>query len=216
MSTKTLRIDHVSPEVRFAPALLESALQKAKAEDFSLLTKEPGIVFRTAPDMVYAILPSVAVPSLDAETLTACEMNARAQALAYIAAFRKYLPSMENCRLVSTGYKLGLGDTRHLVGEHILTGQEVLEAVKQLDAVACGAWPCEMHSHVNKMAQYLWEKDSDYYHVPLRCLKSKNIGNLWAAGKLVSAGLVAFASVRVMGIGFATGQGPAWPPLWPL
>ena len=144
--------------------------------------------------------------ALNAETLTACEMNTRAQCQEYVAAFRKYLPGMEHCRLVSSGYKLGIRDTRHLVGEHILTAEEVLGAVKQPDTIARGAWPCEMHTDINRMADYLWVKDDGYYDIPLRCLKSRSTANLWGAGRLVSADAVAFASVRVMGIGFATGQ----------
>lgn len=206
MSTRVLRLDHVSPEASFKPDALKKAFAQAKADGFDRLTKLSGIAFRTAPDTVYAILPSVAVPSLDAETLTRCEMDTRAQSQQYEEAFRRYLPGMENCRLVSTGYKLGLRDTRHLVGEHILTEQEVLEAVKQPDGVACGAWPCEMHTKVDEMAGYLWVKDDDYYHIPLRSLHSENVGNLWGAGRLVSADEVAFASVRVMGIGFGTGH----------
>ena len=206
LSTKMMRLDHVGLEAKFAPAVLEEAIQRAKAEGFHRLTKESGIVFRTAPDTAYAILPSVAVPALDAETLTACEMNTRAQCQEYVAAFRKYLPGMEHCRLVSSGYKLGIRDTRHLVGEHILTAEEVLGAVKHPDTVARGAWPCEMHTDINRMADYLWVKDDGYYDIPLRCLKSRSTANLWGAGRLVSADAVAFASVRVMGIGFATGQ----------
>mgnify|MGYP000252553524 CR=1 FL=1 len=206
LSTKMMRLDHVGLEAKFAPAVLEEAIQRAKAEGFHRLTKESGIVFRTAPDTAYAILPSVAVPALDAETLTACEMNTRAQCQEYVAAFRKYLPGMEHCRLVSSGYKLGIRDTRHLVGEHILTAEEVLGAVKQPDTIARGAWPCEMHTDINRMADYLWVKDDGYYDIPLRCLKSRSTANLWGAGRLVSADAVAFASVRVMGIGFATGQ----------
>lgn len=205
-STKMMRIDHVGPEAKFAPAILEKALQRAKADGLSHLTKESGIVFRTAPDTAYAILPSVIVPALDAETLTACEQNTRAQCQEYIAAFRKYLPGMEHCRLVSSGYKLGLRDTRHLVGQYTLTGQDVLEGVKQPDGVARGSWPCEMHTDINKIAQYLWVKDDGYYDIPLRCLKSRSTANLWGAGRLVSADPVAFASVRVMGTGFATGH----------
>ena len=63
-----------------------------------------------------------------------------------------------------------------------------------------------MHTDINRMADYLWVKDDGYYDIPLRCLKSRSTANLWGAGRLVSADAVAFASVRVMGIGFATGQ----------
>lgn len=206
LSTKVMKIDHVSPDVKFTPSVLEKIMLQAKHDGYTHLTREAGIIFRTAPDTAYAILPSVAVPSLDTRTLTECEQNTRAQCHEYIEVFRKYMPGMEEARLVSTGSKLGLRDTRHLIGEYVLTGEDVLNAVKQEDVIAHGGWPCEMHKDLNKMTSYLWIKDDGYYDIPLRALKSKNIKNLWCGGRVISADHVAFASVRVMGIGFATGH----------
>lgn len=206
MSSRVMRIDHVDSSVKFRPADLEKVFQQAKADGFENLTKESGIVFRINNDTAEAILPSIEVPSLDAETLTACEIATRKQCISYIAAFRKYMPGMENCRLVWTGSDLGLRDTRHLVCEYTLTGLDVLNAVKQPDGIACGGWPCELHTDKNKMAQYIFIKDDDYYEIPLGCLKTQKIKNLWAAGRTISADPTAFASVRVMGTGFATGH----------
>ena len=205
-STKMMRLDRVGKDVKFKPALLEEIFSKAKKDGYKCLTKESGIVFRVGDDTAYAILPSVAVPALDARTLTECEINTRRQAQDYLAVFRKYMPGMENCRLISTGAQLGMRDTRHVIGETILTGDDVLNAVKREDGVARGGWPCEMHVDLNKMAKYLFVKDDDYYEIPLGCLKSKNIANLWCAGRTISADPIAFASVRVMGTGFATGH----------
>ena len=206
MSTRVMRIDRVDPAVKFTPALLEKALLQAKNDGFTHLTKESGIVFRTNEDTVAAILPSVEVPALDAETLTRCEVDTRRQSLEYMEAFRRYFPGMEKARLVWTGNSFGIRDTRHLLGEYTLTGDDVLNAIKQKDAVARGAWPCEMHVEKNKMAKYLFVKGDDYYEIPLRCLKVQKIKNLWSAGRTLSADHIAFASVRVMGTGFGTGH----------
>lgn len=206
LSSKVMRIDHVSPEVKFSPQMLEKVIQQAKQDGYQHLTKDAGIVFRTAPDTAYAILPSVAVPSLDARTLTQCELNTRVQCQEYIEVFRKYMPGMESARLVSTGSKLGLRDTRHIIGEYMLTVDDVMNAVKQEDGVAKGAWPCEMHNDLTKMLSYIWVKENDYYDIPLRALKSGNIKNLWCGGRVISADPVAFASVRVMGTSLATGH----------
>ena len=84
-------------------------------------------------------------------------MDTRKQAQEYLEVFHKYMPGMENCRLVSTGVQLGLRDTRHILGEKTLTGEQVLRAVKPVDSIARGAWPCEMHVDVNKIANiFLW------------------------------------------------------------
>lgn len=205
-STRILMLDRVSPDVRFKPAILEEVLTKAKRDGYKNLTKESGIVFRVNDDTVCAILPSVWVPDLSAKTLTACERNTRRQAQEYLEVFHKYMPGMEKCRLISTGVQLGLRDTRHVLGEKTLTGEQVLHAVKPKDSVARGGWPCEMHLDVNKIAKYIFVDNDDYYGIPLGCLKAKVWMNLWCAGRTISADPTAFASVRVMGCGFATGQ----------
>lgn len=205
-STCVMRVDRVDPAVTFAPAMLEKVIRQAKEDGISGLTKESGIVFRVNEDTVAAILPSVVVPALDAQTLTRCEMDTRRQAQAYMQVFRRYIPGMENSRLIWTGGLLGLRDTRHLLGEYTLTAEDVVGAARHPDAIARGAWPCELHGELNKMLQYLWVQDDGYYEIPLGCLKVQGIANLWAAGRTISADPTAFASVRVMGTGFATGH----------
>lgn len=205
-STKVMRIDCVAPETNLSPKVMEPILHKAKADGYNLITKESGIIFRTEPDMIYAILPSTAVPSLDATALTECEMQTRAQCQQYIQVFRKYVPGMENARLLSTGNTLGLRDTRHMIGKETLMEQDVLSARKRPDRIARGAWPCEMHNDIRKMGEYLWIENDDYYDISLGILESATVKNLWGAGRCVSADPIAFASVRVMGIGFATGH----------
>ncbi len=206
MATRIMRIDHVDPSVKFPPDEIEKIILRAKAEGYQHLSKESGIIFHTHPDTVGVVLPSVEVLDLSAKTLTECEVDTRRQCQEYLEVFRKYVPGMENCRLVWAGERLGLRDTRHLECEYTITGDDVLNAVKQEDSIARGAWPCEMHLDKNKMASYVFVKDDDYYEIPLRSLKVKNLKNLWAAGRGIGADPMAFASVRVMGIGFATGQ----------
>lgn len=205
MSTNIMRIGNFDISIKLSPDVIEKAIQAAKKDGFKNLSKDSGIIFK-AEQYGYAILPSIQVGSLDCSTLTACEMNTRRQAQEYIEAFRKYIPGMENCTLISTGPKLGIRESRHIVGKYTLSLDEVLNAVKNKRGIARGAWPCENHQKLDKMAEYLWVKDNDYYEIPIDILLSKNIKNLWSAGRTVSADSMAFASVRVMGISFGTGH----------
>lgn len=205
-TTRVMRIDHVDPSVSFSPKYLEKIITRAKKDGFRYLTKEAGIVFRTHEDTAYAILPSVEVPSLDSRTLTECEMNTRRQCQEYMKVFRKYVPGMENARLVTSGAKLGLRDTRHVSGRYELTGDDVRNAARFEDGVARGAWPCEMHKGLTAMISYIYVKDDGYYQIPLRALRAKDLDNLFCAGRTISADPVSYASVRVMGTGFATGH----------
>jgi hypothetical protein len=201
-----MRIDHIDPSVSFSPKYLEGIMKQAKADGFKYLTKEAGIVFRTHEDTAYAILPSVEVPSLDAKTLTACELDTRRQCQEYMKVFRKYVPGMKNARLVTSGSRLGLRDTRHVAGRYEITADDVVNAARFDDSVARGAWPCEMHKGLTAMISYLYVKDDGYYEIPLRALHAKDIDNLFCAGRTISADPVSYASVRVMGTSFATGH----------
>ena len=99
-----------------------------------------------------------------------------------------------------------------LSGEHTLTEQEVLSARKFSNTIAKGYWPIEFwHQKYGQKIKYL--KTNKFYQIPLTCLKSKNITNLFATGKCISATPAALASSRAMGtciyLGEAAGRAAA-------
>ena len=207
VATSVMRIGNFDMNLDISPNDIKKAILKAKEDGLKNFSKDSGIIFKVEyTKNGFAILPSIKVNSLDCKTLTVCEMNTRKQAQDYINAFRKYIPGMENCILLTTGPKLGIRETRHIVGKTTLTGDEIINAVKSKRGIARGAWPCENHNKENELAEYFWIKDGDYYHIPIDVLMSKNIVNLWSAGRTISADPIAFASVRVMGTSFATGH----------
>ena len=93
-----------------------------------------------------------------------------------------------------------------MVGLYTLTGEDVVRAVKRPDAVARGGWMPEIHRDPNKMGEYIPVEKGSYFDIPLSALRSIQLENLYGAGRAVSADEVAFASIRVMGTGFATGH----------
>lgn len=207
-ATLMLRIGGVLPEADAHPDKVAAAVRSAKAAGISPLTKELGTVVRAegASGDVLFILADEAVNGLDALSLTHAEMSARRQAWAYLEAFRRFLSGFQNAYIVQTGPKIGIRETRHIVGDYALTTKDVLDARRFPDAIARGAWPVELHSKPG--APNVWQsiRNQSYYEIPLRCLKVQGIKNLWAAGRIISCDSVAFASVRVMGTCFATGH----------
>lgn len=205
-ATMMLRIDGIMPDSPMAPVDLYQPLSRAKAEGYNI-TKEKGLLMRrSVNDSAYGILPSVAVNSLDAQTLTDAEMNVRLQAQDYIRAFRNYMPGMKDCCLTATGPRLGLRETRRIVGKATVTDEAVLSAAKRDDSIARGSWQPELHARLETMADYLGERGDRYYSIPLGALTPVNTCNLWCGGRTISAEKIAFSSVRVMGTAFATGH----------
>ncbi|MBU2703727.1 hypothetical protein Ga0466249_004875 [Sporomusaceae bacterium BoRhaA] len=206
--TLMLRIGGIEPGTNVYPDMVAEAVRKGKTAGITSLTKELGTVI-PAPGMsgdVMFILPDEGVDGLDALSLTRSEISARRQAWAYLETFRRFLPGCENAYIVQTGPRIGIRETRHIIGEYILTSEDVLKAKRFPDAIARGAWPVE--SHPQPGGPNVWQSicDHSYYEIPLRCLKVQGVRNLWAAGRIISCDSVAFSSVRVMGTCFATGH----------
>lgn len=93
---------------------------------------------------------------------------------------------------------------RMIVGEHILTGAEVLAGATFPDAAARCAWPVEQWDPDGRTRlRYL--PPGRHYEIPARSLRAAGIKNLFMAGKTISADADAIGSARVMGCCLATG-----------
>lgn len=104
----------------------------------------------------------------------------------------------------------GKRESRRFLGDHVLTEQDVLSGRLFEDQVAYGGWWLDLHppSGVDAVDEPPCEQHHfpHLYSIPLRCLYSRNVGNLFFAGRNISASHVAFASTRVMGTCAVVGQ----------
>ena len=92
-----------------------------------------------------------------------------------------------------------------LKGKIVLSEDDVRSGRKFSDAAARGCWPMEFWgSEIG--VNYSHVKGDGTFDIPLRALKSENIGNLWAAGRAISADSMALSSARVIGTCIATGE----------
>ncbi|MFH1737780.1 MAG: FAD-dependent oxidoreductase [bacterium] len=103
----------------------------------------------------------------------------------------------------------GRRESRRFLGPHILTEDDLVSAVEFPDAVAHGGWALDDHppAGIDSPEPPCNQIDLDrIYSIPLRSLFSRNIKNLFFAGRNISASHVAFCSTRVMGTCSAMGQ----------
>jgi len=118
-----------------------------------------------------------------------------------------------NRQLSHVPYVAGKRESRRLLGDYILT-QNDIQACRQFpDGVAKGSWSIDLHYPKN-YEKYPFRTYADFnkvkpYPIPYRCLYSRNVANLLMAGRCVSLTHVALGSVRVMNtggqLGVATG-----------
>jgi len=110
-------------------------------------------------------------------------------------------PEAENLTLEWVGHIPGKRESRRFEGDHILSQRDVVEQRRHRDAVAYGGWSLDLHPAdglFSKLPGCTQWHAKGVYQIPLRCLYSRNITNLWLAGRLISASHVAFGSTRVM------------------
>ena len=99
----------------------------------------------------------------------------------------------------------GKRESRRLLGDVILRQQDVVEGRKFPDASVTSTWSIDLHYPVQSdqfpgqefrsRAEFLRTKP---YPVPYRCFYSRNVENLFMAGRNVSVTHVALGTVRVM------------------
>ncbi|MEX0312658.1 MAG: FAD-dependent oxidoreductase [Allomuricauda sp.] len=118
----------------------------------------------------------------------------------YVKNSGKY-PEAENLTLEWVGTIPGKRESRRFEGDFMLTQKDIVEQRDYYDRVAFGGWAMDLHpadgvySKHNSCTQW---HSKGVYSIPYRCYYSKDIDNLFLAGRIISASHVAFGSSRVM------------------
>jgi glycine/D-amino acid oxidase-like deaminating enzyme len=145
------------------------------------------------------------VDGTDPWSLTQGTLQGRRQVGMFAQFLQKYVPGFENAHLDAIAPQLGLRETRRIMGEYVLTREDVLGARHFEGAICRSSWPIEDHTPNQETVRLHLPRD-DYYQVPYGCLVPLEIDGLLLSGRCVSATHDGQASVRVMGPGMAMGQ----------
>jgi len=118
-------------------------------------------------------------------------------------------PDTENLTLEWVGTIPGKRESRRLEGDYILRQSDIVDQRTFEDAVAYGGWAIDLHPAEGVYSSLpgctQWHTKG-IYQIPYRSLYSKNIQNLFMAGRIISATHVAHGSTRVMATCALTGQ----------
>lgn len=142
----------------------------------------------------------------DPFSLSEAEQEARKQLIRIV----HYLQSnvFPTYALASSGAKIGIREGRRIIGEYVLTGDEVLDRSSPLDfwdGVAVATSQIDFHS-LTKPGDSGWRQRLTPYSIPFRCLVPKGFANLLVAGRCISADQVVHSSCRMTPTCCAIGQ----------
>lgn len=143
----------------------------------------------------------------DAVSLTSAEIEGRRQVEALVDFFRSDLPGFADCRLLDTAATVGVRETRRIVGEHVLSLEDLQSGRYFPDTIALAGYPVDIHDPTGAGGGV----DESYgtanaYCIPYRSLIPVDLDNVLVAGRCISASHEALAAIRVMPPSFAMGQ----------
>jgi hypothetical protein len=124
------------------------------------------------------------------------------------AFLRDYCPGCEKIELLETAAQIGIRETRHILGDYVLSGDDVLKGTRFPDAIARCAYPIDIHDPAGTRGTLRGPQESgaSFYDIPYRCLLPRGVENLLVAGRCISATHEGAASARVIPACYATGQ----------
>lgn len=120
-------------------------------------------------------------------------------------------PESANWALDWFGFLPGKRESRRFIGKHVLTQNDLEQAIDFDDVIAYGGWSMDTHPPGGIDAREEKPCHQPYtpymYGIPLRSMVSANISNLMFAGRNMSATHIAFSSTRVMATCAVAGEG---------
>jgi hypothetical protein len=143
---------------------------------------------------------------VSAVDVTEAEIEAREQVFELHNFLKERIDGFQNSRLIMTAPQIGVRESRKIVGEYILTGEDLVACVKFEDSIAAGNYDIDIHNPEGSGTSHYYFKAGEYYTIPYRSLIPKDSKNLLVAGRCISATHEAQASVRIMPIVCCLGE----------
>jgi ribulose 1,5-bisphosphate synthetase/thiazole synthase len=124
------------------------------------------------------------------------------------AFFKKYVPGYENSYVLHISDMVGVRESRRIVGEYMLTGEDVIEARQFADSIGYCGGVVDIHNvDGGKEKVFMQEiKSGRAYQIPYRILIPRGIEGLLVAGRCISTDRVANGSIRQQAGCIVTGQ----------
>jgi len=149
--------------------------------------------------------------STDPADWTAAEIQGRRDAWKMFELWKAELDKFQDAYFMTSGPVAGARESRRIVGDYVLTGDDVRQGRQHEDVVVLGAWRIDQHPPDS--AGYHEMPWIPPYDIPYRTLLPQGFDNLLVAGRCHSATSEALASSRVtataMGMGQAAGTAAA-------
>ncbi|MGN1121439.1 MAG: FAD-dependent oxidoreductase [Eubacteriales bacterium] len=135
---------------------------------------------------------------VDPVELSRAEIEARRQMVELYEFLKDNFESFRESTLAFSAVSIGVRESRKLVGEYVLTVEDLLACKRFEDSVAVADYDIDIHNPEGEGTSHHFFAPGEYYTIPYRALLPKEYDNLLVAGRCLSATHEAQASVRIM------------------
>ncbi len=193
--------------------LFHTIVEEARARGEFPVPRDKIGIYRTPAPGVWRVNTTrlLGLDGTNPNDLTRAEVEGRKQVFALLDFMRRSCPGLENVRLLETATQIGVRETRRIVGEYVLTMDDLATGRHFEDVVALAGYPVDIHP-VDGIAGGVQAaldaglRTADVYEIPYRSLVPLEVDDLLVAGRCLSATHEAAGAVRVMPPCFAMGQ----------
>lgn len=214
----TLIFELANVKEEFMPSneVLNAKFDEAKKLGELNIPRENVLWFRTPYKglIFFNTTRVIRVDGTNPDDLTRAEIEGRRQMLKFVSWLKKTFPkAFGDSYIAKSGPQIGIRETRRIIGEYVLTEEDILLAKKFPDAICRANYPIDIHNPLGEGTIIKYPPSDDYYEIPYRCLVPKFVENLLVTGRCISATHEALAAIRIMptciGLGQAAGVASA-------
>lgn len=160
---------------------------KAHADGVKCRFAGPG-VGRLRHGVINFNMTRVPYNQTDAADWTRAEHEARNDIQDAMYILKTFMPEFKNSYLLYSGPQIGCRESRRLLGEYVLTIQDLYDRKRFADCIGIGANPIDFHNPTKYGGAEACEVKKIYvYQIPYRTLLPKKVDNLLVAGRCHSA-----------------------------
>ena len=134
------------------------------------------------------------------------EVESREQVAEIVTFLKNNFESCRDAVVSSIASHIGIRESRKLVGEYVLTADDLIACRKFDDAIALGDYDIDIHNPEGAGTSHHFFKYGEVYTIPYRSLIPREYDNMLVAGRCLSATHEAQASVRIMPICCCMGE----------
>jgi len=190
----------MQPFARFTLAEARERFDRGDMATIMVLTDGPPRGFQVynlpTAGVVTLCCPCYKGDGTKVEDLTRAEVVLAGMVDRWLSAIRSATPGFEQAFLLDCP-QVGVRETRHIVGEHVLTIEEIYRQEEFPDSIGRGSHPIDTRPR----PAWLQDPESSYpprwhFHIPFRSLVAKGRSNLLVVGRCMSATHEAFGCIR--------------------